>query len=87
MTKHNYSRTRIDDELVEGLEHPIWQLVSGGAGAPYYAQESDVPWADNVEVFDPRQHYVRLRVDGDELELSAISIYGETLDTLTLSAP
>lgn len=82
--EHNYSRTRIDGELAEGLEEPIWQLVSGGAGAPYYSQEADVPWADHVEVFDPRQHYVRLRVDGDAARITVVSIFGETMDDFEL---
>lgn len=83
--EHNYSRLRVDDGVVEGVERPFWQLVSGGAGAPYYAQERDVPWADRVAFFDPRQHYLRFDVDGAKVELVVIGVVGEEIERVTLT--
>ena len=59
--------------------------VSGGAGAPYYAQERDVPWADRVAFFDPRQHYLRFDVDGAKVELVVIGVVGEEIERVTLT--
>lgn len=85
--EHNYSRLRIDDSLIEGLASPVWHLTSGGAGAPYYAQETDVPWADRVAKFDPRQHFLRFDVDGARVDLTVIGLNGEQIESLTLTAP
>jgi len=84
--EHNYSRTLVDAELVEGIERPVWQLISGGAGAPYYAQETDVPWAGNVRAFDPRQHFVRIEIDGEDAHAAAVSLTGEVMDRFDLTA-
>ena len=82
--EHNYSRTHIDSTALEGIEHPVWQIISGGAGAPYYAQDRSVPWVDNVRAFDPRQHIVLVSIRGDEAEAEAISLTGEVMDRFDL---
>ena len=71
--EHNYSRTRVDDDMVPGMTAPMWQIISGGAGAPYYAQEMDVPWSHKVARFDPRQHYVRVRVNREGTTVTVTS--------------
>ncbi|MBX3272007.1 MAG: metallophosphoesterase [Sandaracinaceae bacterium] len=79
--EHNYSRTRIH----EGLSRPLWQVVSGGAGAPYYAQDRTVPWAADVVAFDARQHLVIVRVEGEHATARAVSRTGETMDAWDLT--
>lgn len=79
--EHNYSRTKIDASLIEGLERPVWQLISGGAGAPFYAQDRSVPWVDNVARFDARQHFIAVHVNGPEARVIVRSVTGETIDT------
>lgn len=83
--EHNYSRTRVHDGLVDGLERPLWQVISGGAGAPYYAQERAVPWAADVRAFDARQHFVLVEIDGDDARARVVSRTGETLDRFDLT--
>ncbi|MGF1469020.1 MAG: metallophosphoesterase [Sandaracinaceae bacterium] len=83
--EHNYSRTRIHDGLVEGLERPLWQIISGGAGAPYYARDEDVPWADDVRVFDARQHLVIVSVQGERATARVLARSGETIDRFDLT--
>ncbi|HJL19465.1 MAG TPA: metallophosphoesterase [Sandaracinaceae bacterium LLY-WYZ-13_1] len=83
--EHNYSRTRVHDGLVEGLEEPLWQIISGGAGAPYYAQNRTVPWADDVVAFDARQHVVIVDIDGDAARARVVSRSGETVDAFDLT--
>lgn len=83
--EHNYSRLRVDANVVEGVEHPFWQLVSGGAGAPYYAQDREVPWSDRVAFFDPRQHFLRFDVDGGRVDLVVVGIVGEEIERVTLT--
>ena len=41
--EHNYSRLRVDKDLVPGMARPVWQIVSGGAGAPFHVQDASVP--------------------------------------------
>ncbi|MCB9591894.1 MAG: metallophosphoesterase [Sandaracinaceae bacterium] len=79
--EHNYSRTRIH----EGLSRPLWQIISGGAGAPYYAQDTTLPWTPDVATFDARQNLVMVTIDGDEARGRAVSRTGETLDEWDLT--
>lgn len=83
--EHNYSRLRLDGTLVPGLERPLWQVISGGAGAPYYAQDRSLPWASRVAAFDARQHLVLGHVEGGRLAVEAISLEGARLDRFETS--
>lgn len=79
--EHNYSRLLVDHEVLGApLEQPVWHLVSGAAGAPFYAQDQSVPWADRVDAFDARQHYLRFLIDGDACTIEAISREGGLVD-------
>ncbi|MEM1415943.1 MAG: metallophosphoesterase family protein [Myxococcota bacterium] len=79
--EHNYSRVLVDEATLGApIERPVWHLVSGGAGAPYYAQDARVPWAERVAAFDARQHFLRLLIDGDECAIQAVSREGAVID-------
>ena len=84
--EHNYSRTRIDRASLPELAHPLWQIISGGAGAPYYTQDRSVPWVDQVRAFDPRQHFVRVQIEGDRATAEAVSLTGEIIDRFELGS-
>ncbi|MEM6532994.1 MAG: metallophosphoesterase [Myxococcota bacterium] len=84
--EHNYSRTRIDRSLDPKYDGTLWQIISGGAGAPYYAQNRSVPWVNNVEAFEPVHHVVIVDVNGDDVWLRALTTQGETIDEVELTA-
>ncbi|MEO1171275.1 MAG: hypothetical protein AAFX94_04375, partial [Myxococcota bacterium] len=84
--EHNYSRTRIDQDVSPGYAGRLWQIITGGAGAPYYAQDVGVPWVKNVESFAPVHHTVLVDVDGDRVRLRAVTTQGETVDSVELTA-
>ena len=86
--EHNYSRLivrRGDTELFDAAEHPITQIITGGAGAPWYVQQTDLPWSKQVAKFDLRQHVVFVDADGDVLTATVQALTGETIETFTLS--
>jgi len=80
--EHNYSRTIIDASVNPAYEHPVWQLVSGGGGAPYYTRDTSVPWADNVRCFSTSRHCCLVTVEGRRAKLEVFSDSGELLDTV-----
>ncbi len=82
--EHNYSRTRIDKTLNPEFKHPVWQIVSGGCGAPYYARDRATPWDKNVAAFSAQQHYCLFRVDGDRVLLEVYGETGERIDRAAL---
>jgi|GEM_PF-186415 len=89
--EHNYHRMSVDSETPVYLDgsvnsnftNPVWQIVTGGAGAPFYAQQ-DTPWSGDVESFYPSKHYCLISVDGGEVSLKAISDSGEVVDECVL---
>jgi hypothetical protein len=84
--EHNYSRTRVHAGLDGAVEHPFFQLISGGAGAPYYARDRDVPWADDVRAFDARQHLILIDVEGDAATAQVLGRSGELIEEVDLTA-
>jgi 3',5'-cyclic AMP phosphodiesterase CpdA len=82
--EHNYSRTLIDSSVTEAASQPLWQITTGGAGAPYYSQEQ-TPWSDKVEAFSVQIHLVLVQVEGDEVTVLAVSETGQRLDGAVLT--
>lgn len=82
--EHNYSRMTIDSAVLPGLDGAFTQVITGGAGAPYYARE-ETPWVGEIDAFDLRQHFVHVRVDGDRVTLEAVAVTGETIDRTPLT--
>lgn len=82
--EHNYSRTDVNGEVVAGIKRPIWQLISGGAGAPYYAQQQ-LPWSPQVARFDARQHFIVVHVTQGRVRAEAVAITGERIDDFDIS--
>jgi hypothetical protein len=78
--EHNYSRTRVDSAIRPDYRSPVWQIVSGGCGAPYYVQDTSVPWSENVERFAASKHCCLFTVAGDRVSLTVISDTSEVLD-------
>ena len=89
--EHNYNRMSVDSETPVYLNNtpnpnftnPVWQIISGGAGAPFYAQQ-DTPWSDDVESFYPSKHYCMVSVNGGKVSLEVISDSGEIMDECVL---
>ena len=85
--EHNYSRTLIDTQVDEKYAYPVWNIITGGAGAPYYARDMSVPWADAVKTFKPDHHFVVITVDGPSVRLEARNLREEVIDTAVLVGP
>jgi hypothetical protein len=78
--EHNYSRTLIDEKINPAFQHPVWQIVSGGVGAPYYGRDKTMPWAKNVVAFTASKHYCLFSVAGRHVSLEVYSDTGQLMD-------
>ena len=83
--EHNYSRTLIDQNVDAKYAFPVWNIVTGGSGAPYYARDFSVPWRDAVKVFRPDHHFLMISVDGAAVRLEARNLRGEIIDEVALT--
>ncbi|MBN2801059.1 MAG: metallophosphoesterase [Deltaproteobacteria bacterium] len=81
---HHYSRSLIGAETVAGLSRPVWSVITGGAGAPWYAVAPPEAYAARLVAGSPQLHYTLWSFDGPEVQMQAISITGEVLDSLRL---
>jgi hypothetical protein len=89
--EHNYHRTLIDSETPVYLNgssnrnfvNPVWQIVSGGAGAPFYAQQA-TPWSESIECFYPCKNYCLISINDNGVALKTISDSGEIIDECIL---
>jgi 3',5'-cyclic AMP phosphodiesterase CpdA len=82
--EHNYSRALIGSETVPGAANPVWSIISGGSGAPYYAQDTPAEYADRVETFSTQQHYTLWTFDGPQVRLQVIGLTGDVIEDLLL---
>lgn len=82
--EHNYNRTWLGSGLDPSYGGGAWQIISGGAGAPYYARETNVPWAKFVETFSARENWALFRVKGSRVEIEVRSFAGELIDRAVL---
>ena len=93
--EHAYSRIQITDETDVGpkrkpdgkasvFQHAVWQVTSGGAGAPWYDKELDLPWSSGLAAHSTQPHYAFFRVDGEKVALEVYSQTGEKVDGASL---
>ncbi|OIP21837.1 hypothetical protein AUK22_11190 [bacterium CG2_30_54_10] len=80
--EHNYSRMKIDSALNPRYTRPIWQIISGGGGAPYYLQDTGMPWENSIACFSPLPNYCRFDTDGKSLKLTVFSDGNEVIDNV-----
>ena len=59
--------------------YPTWQITSGGAGAPYYAQEQ-APWSDDVAVYSSQYNYTLFRFKDGKMQLEVYNHNGQRID-------
>ena len=90
--EHNFSRTLITHNgKGEDYAQPVWQIVTGGAGAPYANQEKDgedgknVPWEKDVKYFTIQHSYALYRVDGSRIMFETYNIDDILLDSIELT--
>ncbi len=76
------------------MEFPVWFITSGGAGAPYYAEQStpwNRYWKANPEAceehkekscyrFSSQEHFLLFEVGPSSLSMSVRTPYGEVID-------
>ncbi len=82
--EHNFSCTLIDSTVNADFDSPVWHIVSGGAGAPFYAQNKSVPWSNLVRSFSTQTNYLLLDVDGPNVILYVYGFTGELIDQIRL---
>jgi hypothetical protein len=83
--ENNYSRLQVDGSLVPGMSHPVWQIVSGGAGAAFQPKDTTVPWSAAVASFTLQRHVCLFTVDGPRVEIHVVGKTGGTIERTTLA--
>lgn len=85
--EHNYSRLFVDrnfpanpDGGADYFLHPVHQIITGGAGAPFYAKDPDVPWYDRVEFFSGLKHYVLVEAKKGDAWVYVIAESGQLIE-------
>gem|GEM_PF-6633502 len=64
--------------------HRIWQVTSGGAGAPWYDKELHLPWSGSLKAHSTQPHYAYFTIDGNRVSVAAYSQTGQRIDAAEL---
>lgn len=85
--EHNYSRMMISSDMDMypddwdkhkiSIKHPIWQIINGAAGAPYYGKEK-LPWSPQVKAFTAEHIICLINVSGQSVSMDVYN--PETLE-------
>lgn len=73
---------KLDDDQFSAnpnFRQPVWSLVGGGAGAPYYVQKN-MPWSDWVYSHSIHTNYLIFTATDSTLGLEVYSLTGKLLD-------
>ena len=81
--EHNYTRVLINKDIAP-IKGEITQIISGGAGAPFYELAPQFPWKKNLKAFSKENHFILVNVGGKKVKVEAVSIYGYVLDSFIL---
>jgi hypothetical protein len=82
--EHNYSRLRVDTRVDPSYTVPIWQIISGGVGAPFYAKDTEAPWAEDVAAFSAVQHFCIFDYSAAGVEIEVYDSFGRLMDRAQL---
>lgn len=93
--EHSYSRLLVRPDTPVGhrrgldgkarvFRYPVWQVTSGGAGAPWYDVERDLPWSGELRTHSTQPHVALFEVDGGDVRLEVFSQTGQVLDRAVL---
>ena len=72
-------------ETVEEAAASVWSIITGGAGAPYYALHPPEAYADQVRAFSAQQHFTFWTFDGDTVRLEVVGLTGEVIEDVILT--
>lgn len=92
--EHNYNRMLIRNDTPRyppdwtkprlELRRPVWQIINGAAGAPFYAQQ-ELPWSAAVEGFTVQNALCFFDIDGPKVTLRVLNPDTlEMLDTIQI---
>lgn len=95
--EHAYSRMLIDSTTDVGhkrkadgteaiFKYPVMQVTSGGAGAPWYDVELNLPWSKHLMFHSTQPHYAFFKVDGMHVDLEVYAQTGQLLESIALSS-
>ncbi|MBI5852046.1 MAG: metallophosphoesterase family protein [Planctomycetes bacterium] len=93
--EHAYSRVLIRPETPIGkrtkpdgkdakFAHAVWQVTSGGAGAPWYDKELDLPWSGELAAHSTLPHCALFHVEGTRVRLEVLAETGQVIDAVVL---
>jgi hypothetical protein len=87
--EHNYNRMQVEDSTPRyptdwdkprlKLRRPVWQIINGAAGAPFYAQQQ-LPWSSAVQGFTVQNALCFFDIDGEAVRLWVVN--PDTLEML-----
>jgi len=80
--EHNYNRMLIEDGMPRypdnwdkprlTLKRPLWQIINGAAGAPFYAQQQ-LPWSASVQGFTVQNALCFFDISGKKIGLRVLN--------------
>ncbi|BBB33116.1 hypothetical protein TTHT_1628 [Thermotomaculum hydrothermale] len=80
--EHNYTRVLINKDIAP-VNREITQIISGGAGAPFYELADNFPWKKNLKAFSKENHFILVKV-GEKVRVEAVSIHGYVVDSFEI---
>lgn len=82
--EHNYTRMVVDKAVNPLWKNQVTQIVTGGAGAPWYPPDLTVPYAASIRAASADEHYVLVTLKHKRISVKVKNLFGEVLDSFDL---
>ncbi len=82
--EHNYTRMVVDKAINPLWKNQVTQIVTGGAGAPWYPPDLTVPYAGSIRAASAEEHYVLVTLKHKRISVKVKNQFGEVLDSFDL---
>lgn len=78
--EHCYARVLVDKNVDARWTNPIWEFISGRAGAPLYRRNENLPYEKEIKAFSLLEHYILFTVSKDKITFETKALTGEEID-------
>lgn len=78
--EHLYARVLVDEKIDPRWKRPIWQFITGRAGAPLYRKKESLPYSEEIKAYSILEHYIIFEIRESEIYFETKALTGEIID-------
>jgi len=78
--EHCYGRVLVGQNIDKRWTKPIWEFITGRAGAPLYRKSKHIPYSEEIKAFSLLEHYIIFDISKKGITFETKALSGEVID-------